>query len=89
MTILNPKLLEEINVAAYFLAQEGHPYDTLCWMLAERRLQYKSQSEAVPHHLVKCNAADIYFSCCDYNIMCWLIAEIEILMKYNIFDKKI
>ena len=35
-------IMEEINVAAYFLAKEDIPYDTLCWMLAEKKLLLKT-----------------------------------------------
>ena len=38
MTESNERIRERINIAAYYLAQMKLPYDTLCWMLAERKL---------------------------------------------------
>jgi len=83
------KLNEEINLAAYYLAKENHPYDTLCWMLAEKRLMYKNPETDFSDELVKQNAAINYYSCCDYDIMCWLIAELDILLKYEFYGREI
>jgi len=85
----NVDLMNEINVAAYFLAKENHPYDRLCWMLAERRLIYRNKRDDIPGDLIKADAAANFFSSCEYDVMCWLIAELDILMKYDIYDKKI
>ena len=82
-------IMEEINVAAYFLAKENHPYDTLCWMLAEKRLMYKNPTTDFSDELVRQHAAINYHSCCDYDVMCWLIAELDILLKYEMYGRDI
>jgi hypothetical protein len=74
-------IMEEINVAAYFLAEQNHPYDRLCWMLAEKRLMYKNPETDFSEESVRQNAAVNFYSCCEYDIMCCLIAELDILLK--------
>ncbi|MFX1312891.1 MAG: hypothetical protein ACFFHD_09790 [Promethearchaeota archaeon] len=89
MEELKEKIIEEINVASYFLAKKNYPYDILCWKLAEKRLMYKNPETDFSEELVKQNAAAIYFSCCEYDVMCWLIAELDILLKYEIYGREI
>jgi len=89
MEELNKEILEEINVASFFLAKEDYPYDTLCWMLAEKRLMYKNPHEDFSEELVRGNAAANFFSCCEYDMMCWLIAELDILLKYEMYGREI
>ena len=89
MDELNKELLEEINVAAFYLAREDYTYDALCWMLAEKRLMYKNPEKDFSEELLKGNAATNYFSCCEYDTMCWLIAELDILLKYELYGRDI
>ena len=89
MDEINNKLSEEINIAAFFLAQQNQPYDNLCWMLAEKRLMYKNPEKDFSDELVSQNAAANYYSCCEYDVMCWLIAEIDILLKYELYGREI
>ena len=80
-------LKEKINIEAYFLSQEDFPYDTLCWMLAERQLYQKNKTKA-PKELIKNRAAEIFFSSTPYDVLCWLIAELNILIKKGTFDDR-
>ncbi len=89
MVNLSKDLIEEINVAAYYLAKQNHPYDTLCWILAEKRLIYKNPGKNISDDIVKQNAALNFHLCCDYDIMCWLISELDILLKYELYGKDI
>ncbi len=82
-------VMEEINVAAYYMAKQDHPYDALCYMLAERRLMYKNPETDFSEELVKQNAASNYFSYCEYDVMCYLIAELDILLKYELYGREI
>jgi hypothetical protein len=82
-------IMEEINVAAYYLANQNHPYDNLCWMLAEKRLMYKNPETDFSVELVKQHAAANFFSCCEYDVLCYLIAELDILLKYELYGKNI
>jgi len=86
MNEANRDLLNEINVAAYFIAKESHPYDTLCWFLAEREIIFKNPEVDPPDPLVKQRAAQIYFEGCPYDILTWRIAELDILIKHGRFE---
>lgn len=87
MSKITENLKEKINIEAYFLSQEDLPYDTLCWMLAERQLYQKIKGNP-PKELIKNRAAEIFFSSTPYDILCWLIAELNILIKKGIFDNR-
>jgi len=81
MTEGNEKIRERINIAAYYLAQMNQPYDTLCWMLAERQLYLQQNFQTPEKNLIKKKAAEIFFSTPPYDILCWLIAEFDINLK--------
>lgn len=89
MEELDEKILEEINVAAYFLKKENFPFDGLCWILAERRLMYRNPESDFTEEQVKHDAAANFFSCCDYDVMVWLISELDILLKYELYGRDI
>jgi len=88
MTELPPNIMDEINVAAYYLSMNNLPYDTLCWMLAERQiwsdLGDSFEDDGIRDEIIKPRAAQIYFSCCEYDVLCWLIAEFDIKQKHRI-----
>lgn len=86
MSSIDKDLKDEINVAAYFISEENNPYDVLCWYLAERLLKYESKGLSPPNDLIKQKAAQIYFEECPYDILTYRIAELEILMKYDMYD---
>ncbi len=70
-----------INVAAYFLAQKGYAYDKLCWMLAERQLLFQRDSRYNQEERIREKAAEIFFSGPGYDVLCYLISEIDIMMR--------
>ena len=78
-------LIDEINVAAYYIAEGKNPYDTLCWNLAQRQLTYDNLGITPSDDIVRARAAQLYFENCPYDILCWRIAELEILLKYNLY----
>jgi len=80
----NFEVKSQINVAAYFLAQENHTYDKLCWMLAQRRLRAQKDARYNEESVIKEKAAELYFSSPPYDILCWLIAELDILIRLGI-----
>ena len=86
MDYKNKDLLNEINVAAYFLSRENHPYDTLAWFLAERELHLKNPDEEPSEAIIRQRAAQIYFEACPYDILVWRVAELDILIKYNRYN---
>jgi len=81
----NIDLTHEINVAAYYIAEGKNPYDTLCWHLAERQLTFNNLGTTPPIEITKQKAAQIFFSGTPYDVLIYLIAELEIKMKYNLY----
>lgn len=72
---------QHISIAAYYLAQENHPYDTLCWMLAERELYIQNNFTRPGDNNIRKRAAEIFYSSPTYDVLCWLISEKEIFLK--------
>ena len=81
MTERNSELENQINVAAFFLAQQRPTYDQLCWMLAYRRLRAEKDARYSQEERIKEKAAEIYFQSTPYDILCWLVAELDIFIK--------
>lgn len=81
MRELDDNLKQQVNVVAYFLSQENHPYDTLCWMLAERVLFFQYNFTKPKEDSIRKKAAEIFFNKPDYDVLCWLIAEKDVLLK--------
>ena len=75
----------DISVAAYFLAEKKIPFDDLCWMLAERQLYLQNNFQKVEENSIKQRAAKIYQTTPSYNVICWLISEVDFLLKMNHF----
>ena len=75
--------ISQINVAAYFLAQKGYTYDKLCWMLAERQLFVQKDPKYNHEDRIREKAAEIFYSEPNYDVLCYLISEIDIMMKFR------
>ena len=86
MNSIDKDLKDEINVSAYFISEENNPYDVLCWYLAQRLFIYENKGISPPDAMIKQRAAQIYFEECPYDILCYRIAELDILMKYNMYN---
>jgi len=78
---MSEEKISHINIAAYFLAQKGYTYDKLCWMLAERQLLIQKDPEYNQEDRIKEKAAEIFFSGPAYDVLCYLISEIDIMMR--------
>ncbi|MHA2287579.1 MAG: hypothetical protein ACXABG_02210 [Promethearchaeota archaeon] len=76
---------QDISVAAYFLAEKEIPFGDLCWMLAERQLYLHNNFQRADQNSIKDRAGKIYQSSPAYEVICWLISEIDFLLKTNIF----
>ncbi len=83
MIRLNSEIKSQINIASFFLAQENYAYDKLCWMLAKRRLIAQKDARYNQEERVKEKAAEIYFQSTPYVILCWLVSELDILIKFG------
>ena len=82
----NKDLEAQIQVASYFLAEKKHSYSELCYMLAERQLRIEKGTKDVPENDVKKKAEQIFYSGTHYDILIWLISELNILKKEGYFD---
>lgn len=78
---MNDEKISHVNIAAYYLAQKGYTYDKLCWMLAERKLLVQRDQRYNQEDRIREKAAEIFFSGPDYDVLCYLISEIDILIK--------
>jgi len=76
---------QDISVAAYFLAEKEIPYDNLCWMLADRQLYLHYKFQKADHNSIKEQATNLYNTTPSYDVLCWLISEIDFLLKTNVF----
>jgi len=75
--------ISQVNVAAYYLAQKGYTYDKLCWMLAQRQLLIQRDPAYNQEGRIREKAAEIFYSDPTYDILCYLISEIDIAMKLS------
>ena len=78
---MNDDKVSQVNIAAYYLAQKGYTYDKLCWMLAERQLLVQRDPKYNQEDRIREKAAEIFFSGPTYDILCYLISEIDIRMR--------
>jgi len=88
MNELTENVKEQINITAYFLSQRNHPYDTLCWMLAERQLYVQNSFRQAKVQNIRKKAAEIFFSSPSYDVLCWLIAELDTMLRKKSFRAK-
>ena len=73
--------ISQTNVAAYYLAQKGYTFDKLCWELARRQLILAQDPRHDQEVRIRAKAAEIFFSGASYDILCYLISEIDIKAK--------
>jgi hypothetical protein len=81
MNNLNNNINHQISIAAYFLSQKNYTYDKLCWMLAERQLIVQRDARYKDESRKKEKAAEIFFQGLNYDLLTWLIAELDIKIK--------
>lgn len=81
MSNTSREIKSQIDVAAYYLAQENYTYDKLCWMFAQRQLRAEKDARYNQEERIKEKAAEIYFQKTPYDILCYLISELDILIK--------
>ena len=81
MANYSDELAHQINVAAYYLAQRLYTYDKLCWMYSTRQLLAHKDPNYNQEGRIKEKAAEIFFSHPSYDVLCYLISEIDILIK--------
>ena len=88
MNDISENTKHQIGVAAFFLSEKNYTFDKLCWMLAKRQLIAHRDARYKEEARIREKAAEIYFSGPAYEVLCWLIAEIDILMKIGRIQNK-
>ncbi|MHA1912756.1 MAG: hypothetical protein ACW986_01315 [Promethearchaeota archaeon] len=78
---MDDEIISQVNVAAYYLSQKGYAYDKLCWMLAERQLLVARDQNYNQETRIRAKAAEIFYSGPTYDILCYLISEIDTVLK--------
>ena len=81
MNDMNDNIRNQIGIAAYYLSQKNYTYDTLCWMLAERQLIAQKDPMYANRQRIRETAAKIFFDSPHYDVLIWLIAELNIMLK--------
>jgi bifunctional DNA-binding transcriptional regulator/antitoxin component of YhaV-PrlF toxin-antitoxin module len=87
-TGLEPDLEAELTVAAYNIAQEKKSYRELCRNLAELQLTLMKGKGKTSEKEIKRKEDEIFLSSSTYDELCWLIAELKILLERKSFNKK-
>ncbi len=72
---------EEISVAAYYIWEKKHPYDILCWLLAERQLYVEQNFTHPSDDLISKVAEKIFFSQTPHDVLCWYIGLYDLFIK--------
>ncbi len=81
-----PDLKTEIKEAAYFLSLDRYSYNDLCWMLAEKIQKMNIVMPSIED--IKRKAEEVFSSSCTYDELCWLNAEMDILIKKSFIEKE-
>lgn len=79
-------LESQIREAAYYLSIKKYSYNDLCWLLAESiqnvRLEMPSLGD------IRTKAEEVFNSSSTYDELCWLNAQMDILVKQRFLEKK-
>ena len=76
-----------IREAAYYLSLENYSYNDLCWMLSEKILKYTVRMASIED--TKKKAEQVFSSSCTYDELCWLNAEMDLLIKKEYLKKEL
>ncbi|TXT59248.1 MAG: hypothetical protein BAJALOKI3v1_1100015 [Promethearchaeota archaeon] len=74
---------EEISIAAYYIWNQEHSYENLCWFLAERQLYVERNFTSAKKDDIRDRAYYIYKEHPPYDILCWFIGELDLYIKRN------
>ncbi len=78
---INPDFEAEITMAAHSLSEEKKTYENLCKQLARIQLSLLKGKSKVSENDLKKRMKEIQKSSSTYDEICWLIAELQILIK--------
>jgi len=82
---LEPDLEGEITINAHELSQEKKKYDDLCKELARAQLRILKGKTNISAAEINKKAKEIHKSSSTYEELCWLIAELNLLLKKESF----
>ena len=80
-------LENQIRQAAYYLSLDNYSYNDLCWMLAEKILKYTVRMASIED--TKKKAEQVFRSSCTYDELCWLNADMDLLIRKEYLKKEI
>lgn len=83
---LEPDLEGEITITAYELSQEKKSYEELCKDLAKAQLSIIKGKSKVSAAEINKKAKEIHKSSSTYEELCWLISELNLLLKKKSFE---
>ena len=80
-------LENQIREVAYYLSLDNYSYNDLCWMLAEKILKYTVRMASIED--TKKKAEQVFRSSCTYDELCWLNADMDLLIRKEYLKKEI
>lgn len=75
-----------VREAAYFLSLDRYSYNDLCWMLAEKIQKINLKLPSIED--IRKKAEEVFNSSSTYDELCWLNAEIDMLIKHKFIEKE-
>ncbi|MEJ2249281.1 MAG: hypothetical protein P8Y70_00380 [Candidatus Lokiarchaeota archaeon] len=85
--IVEKPIEDHIRIGAYYIYLKNYSYNDLCWMLAEKILNYTNQP--VSKEDIKKKAEQIFKSSFKYEELCWFNARMELLIISEFLEKVI
>jgi hypothetical protein len=79
-------LESQIREAAYYLALKKYSYNDLCWLLAESIQNVRLDMPSLED--IRKKAEEVFNSSSTYDELCWLNAQMDILIEQKFLEKK-
>ena len=79
-------LESQIRVGAYYLSLKKYSYNDLCWLLAETIQNINLTMPSLED--IRKKAEEVFNSSSTYDELCWLNAQMDILIEQQFLEKK-
>lgn len=79
-------LKTQVKEAAYFLSIQKYTYNELCWILGEKIQKMNLEMPSIED--IKQKAEEVFNSSCAYDELCWLNAEMDLLIKKSLLQEQ-
>jgi len=79
-------LKSQIREAAYYLSLKKYSYNDLCWLLAESIQKVRLDMPSLED--IHKKAEEVFNSSSTYDELCWLNAQMDILIEQEFLEKK-